>query len=150
MWPDPVQDEGEHTFTYSLLVGDGRLDDGVVVAEGYRLNQPPRQLHIGATGERSPLAPPTGTPVVASDCPTVVVEAVKPADDGSGDVVVRCYESAGGRARTTLRLGFAASAARTTDARERDLPGHTDAPVVDGTVAVELRPFEVRTIRITR
>ena len=150
VWPDPVQDEGEHTFTYSLLVGDGRLDDGVVVAEGYRLNQPPRQLHIGATGERSPLAPPTGTPVVASDSPTVVVEAVKPADDGSGDVVVRCYESAGGRARTTLRLGFAATAARTTDARERDLPGHSDAPVVDGTVAVELRPFEVRTLRITR
>ena len=131
-------------------MGDGRLDDGVVVTEGYRLNQPPRPLYLGATGERSTLSPPTGTPVVASDSPTVVVEAVKPADDGSGDVVVRCYESAGGRARTTLRLGFAASAARTTDARERDLPGHTDAPVVDGTVAVELRPFEVRTIRITR
>jgi hypothetical protein len=32
VWPDPVQDQGEHNFTYSVLVGDGRLDDGVVVA----------------------------------------------------------------------------------------------------------------------
>ena len=150
VWPDPVQDEGEHTFTYSLLVGDGRLDDGTVVAEGYRLNQPPRPLYLGGTGERSPLSPPTGTPVVSSSSPNVVVEAVKPADDGSGDVVVRCYEAAGGRARTTLRPGFGATTWRTTDARERDLPGHTDAPLVDGGVELELRPFEVRTVRISR
>jgi alpha-mannosidase len=80
----------------------------------------------------------------------VIVEAVKPADDGSGDGVVRCYEAAGGRAATQLRLGFAATAARVVDARERDLPGHVDEPVVDGAARVTLRPFEVRTIRITR
>ncbi|MFM7063456.1 MAG: alpha-mannosidase, partial [Actinomycetes bacterium] len=149
VWPDPVQDRGAHRFTYSLLPGNGRVDDGTVVAEGYRLNQPPRPLATTGTGVAA-LAPPAGTVVVSSDSPVVVVEAVKPADDRSGDVVVRCYESAGSRTRTTLRLGFPASTARTTDARERDLPGHLSEPVVDGAVDLELRPFEVRTVRITR
>lgn len=33
----------------------------------------------------------------------MTVEAVKSADDRSGDVVVRLYESLGGRAEATLR-----------------------------------------------
>ncbi len=40
------------------------------------------------------------------DNEAVVVEAVKAADDRSGDVVVRCYESLGGRAATSVRASF--------------------------------------------
>lgn len=49
----------------------------------------------------------------------MTVEAVKLADDASGDVVVRIYESSGGRARGVLRTGFPLAGAQITDLLER-------------------------------
>jgi alpha-mannosidase len=72
----------------------------------------------------------------------VVVEAVKLADDRSGDVVVRLYESLGGRARTSLHTSFPVHHVIETDLLER--------PLSDTTVNLELRPFQVLTLRFTR
>ncbi len=147
-YPDPVQDQGHHEFTYSLLPTAGRLDDGRIVQEGYQLNQPVRRLAANAdTAADTPVASST---VVTSDRPTVVVETVKPADDGSGEVIIRCYEAAGGRADATLRLGVPASSVRIVDARERPLPGHDWLPVSDGQVPVTLRPFQIQTLAVRR
>ncbi|MGN5381386.1 glycosyl hydrolase-related protein [Streptomyces lasalocidi] len=75
----------------------------------------------------------------------MTVEAVKLADDGSGDVVVRLYESRGGRANGVLRTGFPLAGAEITDLLERPLePAGTDG----NAVPVQLRPFEVRTLRL--
>jgi alpha-mannosidase len=52
----------------------------------------------------------------------VVVEAVKPAEDHGGDVVVRLYEAHGGRARARLRAAFPVAAVTQTDLLERPLP----------------------------
>lgn len=75
----------------------------------------------------------------------VTVEAVKLADDASGDVVVRIYESNGGRARGVLRTGFPLAGAQITDLLERPLS--ETATDGDG-VPVTLRPFEVQTLRL--
>ena len=86
-FPDPETDQGSHTFRYALVPGAGIAD---AIRAGYRLNLPAagrRRRRPGrAAGDRS-----TATRAV-------VVEAVKLADDRSGDVVVRLYESHGGRA----------------------------------------------------
>ncbi|MFM7069129.1 MAG: alpha-mannosidase, partial [Actinomycetes bacterium] len=149
IWPDPQQDQGAHEFTYALLVGDGRLDDGVVVAEGYRLNQPPRLVQV-PTLDPAPDGAEISGPIVSCDTPTVIVEAVKPADDGSGDIVVRCYEATGGRSSATLVVGVPVSEMQRTDARERPLADSNATPVLDGQVHLELRPFEIATLRLTR
>ena len=60
---------------------------------GYRLNLPVR------TVPGRPTVEPLVTVVVAA----VVVEAVKLAEDRSGDVVVRLYEALGGRATRRRR-----------------------------------------------
>lgn len=87
-------------------------------------------------------------PVVSVAGDGVTVEAVKLADDQSGDVVVRLYESSGGRASGVLRTGFPLAGARVTDLLERPLE---DADVTgDGGVAVALRPFQVLTLRLQR
>ncbi len=78
----------------------------------------------------------------------VTVEAVKLADDESGDVVVRLYESGGGRARGVLRTGFPLAGAQVTDLLERPLEETVE--VSDGGVAVSLRPFQVLTLRLRR
>jgi alpha-mannosidase len=132
--PDPGADQGRHRFTYSLLPG-ASIEDAV--AEGYALNLPLRVAD--AAGEPEP--------VISVDGAGVTVEAVKLADDASGDVVVRLYESRGGRAQGALRTGFPLAGAQITDLLERPLE---DAPVADGTVPVALRPFQILTLRLKR
>ncbi|MPY51028.1 alpha-mannosidase [Streptomyces acidicola] len=131
--PDPEADQGRHRFTYSLLPG-ASVDDAI--AEGYALNLPLRIASAAGTAE----------PVVSVDGAGVTVEAVKLADDSSGDVVVRLYESRGGRAEGVLRTGFPLAGAQITDLLERPL----EAAATEGNaVPVALRPFEVKTLRLT-
>ncbi|MGW2550741.1 alpha-mannosidase [Streptomyces sp. NPDC001635] len=133
--PDPEADQGRHRFTYSLLPG-ASIEDAV--AEGYALNLPLRVADSAGAPE----------PVVSVDGDGVTVEAVKLADDASGDVVVRLYESRGGRAQGVLRTGFALAGARVTDLLERPLEdAERDA---DGGVRVVLRPFQILTLRFER
>ncbi len=133
--PDPEADQGRHRFTYALLPG-ATVEDAI--AEGYALNLP---LRIAAAGAVEPL--------VTSDNPAVSVEAVKLADDRSGDVVVRLYECHGGRARATLHTGFPLAGAEVNDLLERPLAGE-QVSVEGGAVAVTLRPFQILTLRLAR
>jgi alpha-mannosidase len=133
-YPDPDADRGSHRVTYSLLPHDGTLAE--VLPEAWALNVPARPVTAAAA------------PSVASvDHPGVVVTAVKAADDGSGDLVVRLHEVLGCRARTVLRVAVPATAAVACDLLERPL-GSAE-PVDRGSLALELRPFEVRTLRLS-
>jgi alpha-mannosidase len=133
--PDPEADQGKHRFTYSLLPG-ASIEDAV--AEGYALNLPLRVADSAGEPE----------PVVSVDGEGITVEAVKLADDASGDVVVRLYESRGGRAQGILRTGFPLAGAKVTDLLERPLT--EDEAAADGTVPVTLRPFQILTLRLKR
>ncbi|WP_055712087.1 alpha-mannosidase [Streptomyces torulosus] len=130
--PDPEADQGKHRLTYALLPG-ATIEDAV--AEGYALNLPLRVTDAAG-------AP---APVVSAEGEGVTVEAVKLADDASGDVVVRLYESGGGRARGVLRTGFPLAGAHITDLLERPL---SEAATDGDGVPVTLRPFEVQTLRL--
>ena len=130
-FPDPSADQGVHVFRHSLVPGG----IGHGIAEGYRLNLPLRAYR------GDPVAPLVA--VEGSDA--ALVEAVKLAEDGSGDVIVRLYESRGGRARGALVPGFAAGGARRVDLLERDL---TEQP--EDALRLDLRAFELVTVRIPR
>ncbi|MFI6348485.1 alpha-mannosidase [Streptomyces sp. NPDC050560] len=139
-FPDPETDQGVHRFQHALLPGAGIGD---AVREGYRINLPVRELP--GSGEVAPL--------VTVDDEAVVVTAVKLADDGSGDVVVRFHEAHGARARATLEAGFPLAAAVATDLLERPLDEGADTarPHRDGdAVTVPLRPFQLVTLRLKR
>jgi alpha-mannosidase len=113
------------------------------VGEGYRANLPLRR----APGTRAV------RPVVAVDdggTGAVIVEAVKAADDRSGDLVLRLYEALGGRARATVTTEPAITEAVETDLLERPLAGRPARPVTGTTFAVELRPFQIRTLVLRR
>ncbi|SDU79742.1 Alpha-mannosidase [Jiangella alkaliphila] len=90
--PDAGADRGRQEFTYALEAGAG-LERAV--AGGYALNLP----------LRTTTARPAGEPLVAVTSPALI-EAVKLADDRSGDVVVRLYEPLGGAATATLTTTF--------------------------------------------
>ena len=122
-FPDPDTDRGTHTFRYGLVVG---ADVPRAVEEGYRFNLPARSTTAAGPVE----------PVVRVVEGTAVVEAVKLAEDRSGDVVVRVYEPYGGRSDVLLEAGFDVSDVRVTDLHEHD-----------DTVAAGLAPLEVRDSR---
>ncbi|REF35059.1 alpha-mannosidase [Thermasporomyces composti] len=132
--PDPVTDQGVHRLSYALVPGAGIPE---AIEEGYRINLPERTV-IGAHGV---------APLVQVDNPAVVVEAVKLADDRSGDVVVRLYEAHGGRATARLTTSFELASAQETDLLERPT---ADREVVDGGVELALRPFQIVTLRLRR
>ncbi|MEV8005954.1 glycoside hydrolase family 38 C-terminal domain-containing protein [Streptomyces parvus] len=130
--PDPHTDLGVHRFRYALAPGAEVTD---AVREGLVLNLPLRAAV-------APVVPA----LVSTGHPAVTVESVKLAEDRSGDVIVRLYESAGGRARTRLTVSFPVTEARITDLLERPL--HPAATDEDGLV-LDLRPFQILTVRLT-
>jgi alpha-mannosidase len=132
LFPDPHSDQGEHRLAVTLRVGS---TVGDAVATGYRLNLPLRTVR-GAHGI---------VPLIAVDDPAVVVEGVKLAEDGSGDVVVRLYEALGSRASAGIAAGFPYRSVVETDLLERPLP-QPDALSADGT-RLTLRPFRIVTLR---
>ncbi len=79
----------------------------------------------------------------------VTLSAVKLADDRSGDLVVRVYEAQGRRASGTMTVAAPVTGARTVTLIEDDLDGGAVDLTADGTVTLELSPFEVRTLRFT-
>ncbi|NUT37138.1 MAG: alpha-mannosidase, partial [Hamadaea sp.] len=131
--PDPHADQDVHRFTYALMpaatVGDA-------TAEGYRLNLPMRVA----------TADPGDPPLVCVSHPGVVVEAVKLADDRSGDVIVRLYEARGDRTETRLTPGFPVRSATVVDLLERQL---AEVEIGEQGALLELRPFQILTIRLT-
>ncbi|MBM7173037.1 alpha-mannosidase [Streptomyces sp. G44] len=129
--PDPETDRGTHRFTYALLPGAGTGD---AVAEGLALNLP---LRVAAA--------PVLAPLVSVDHPAVTVESVKLADDRGGDVIVRLYESRGGRAAATLGTSFPVARAEVCDLLERPLH---EADTGEAGLTLALRPFQIVTLRL--
>jgi alpha-mannosidase len=137
LFPDPTADQGEHVLRTSIRIGDDVLD---AVREGYRVNLPLRVME-GAVAV---------APVVSSDCTAIVVEAVKLAEDRSGDLVVRLYEARGAQATGTITFGCAVVRIVETDLLERTIDKPT--ALLDWTGAqakLHLHPFQIVTLRIS-
>jgi alpha-mannosidase len=127
-FPDPETDQGRHSFRHAIVPG---ADVAAAAAAGYRLHLPLRRR--------------TGRPVeplVRVDGGPAYVEAVKLAEDRSGDVVVRLYEPLGARTRVRVTPSFETPGARVVDLLERPL----DSDDWDGT-ELTLRPFQIVSLR---
>ncbi|MEO6711916.1 MAG: glycoside hydrolase family 38 C-terminal domain-containing protein, partial [Mycobacteriales bacterium] len=138
-FPDPVADQGRHRLRFGLVVGASVAD---AVEHGYAINLPLRVV----PGSRAEA-------LVTIENPAVVVEALKLADDRSGDVIVRLYESRGGRAHTRVRANFAVRGYTVVDLLEDELRDQALAPVsteIDDGLFLQLRPFQIVTVRIAR
>lgn len=145
-FPDPDMDLGEHRYRFAV-VASPELRDTLAVAS--RLNAPA----VPALPDVEPLLS------VESHVGDVVVDWVKLADDGSGDVVARLYEPFGARATATLRPGDGILGARVRETNlleEQELPDglstalreHVGAVAAAG-ARIELAPFQVATLRFT-
>lgn len=135
--PDPNADQGEHDFVYSYFVWDGPFAACDVVREGYELNVPVTR----APGRAEAAS------LMSIDAPNVVIDTVKAAEDGSGDVIIRLYESKHAPCDARLTLNLPHSAVFEADMLEN--PG-TALEETCGGIPLAFRGFEIKTLRVKR
>lgn len=130
-------DKGEHTFTYSVCVTDTSLENSPIIREAYSLNCP-ATVKRGFTAKKSFFD--------VSD-KNVVLETVKSAEDGSGDVIVRLYEATNRSTKCLLKCNFDVKGAYITNMLEENIrPVNMTASEAE----LDLKAFEVVTIRLKR
>ncbi|MFZ0216766.1 MAG: glycoside hydrolase family 38 C-terminal domain-containing protein, partial [Candidatus Dormiibacterota bacterium] len=93
IYPDPLADEGEQSFTYALCPHQGGWLEGGVLSEAEDLNQPLQARVVAASEAR------TWQPLRLDGLP-LGLGALKTLEDGGG-LVLRCYEPRGSRGAVT-------------------------------------------------
>ena len=139
-YPNPSADREEHRFKYSLYPHKNRLADSNTIAEGYKLNMPLTVLPIG----KQDGALPDNFSLVRSSDSAFVIETVKLAEDGDG-IIVRGYESLGGKCRTTVNFGFDVKSAELCDLQENKI---SELDVENSAVKLSMSNFEIVTLRV--
>ena len=81
------------------------------------------------------------------DIEGVMISTVKPADDDSGDIIVRLWESRGGRAMGTLGVPGVTIVSE-CDALE--IPNGEAWRTTNGSVQLTFNAFQIRTLRLSR
>ncbi len=135
--PEMRADNGVHTFTYAFTTWEGSFIDSPVVDEAYDLNVP---LQV---------APGTceGFSAFFVDEPNVFIDTVKPAEDGSGDVILRLYESKKADTSCTLGINIPVGKVWACDMLENKLE---ELEVEEDCVSLHFHTFEVKTLRISQ
>lgn len=133
--PDMRADRGVQEFTYALYAWNGPFVKSGVVREAYELNSPVFSIE-GGGGKQS---------LFSVDAENIIIETVKAAEDQSGDVVLRLYESMGVRTRCTLNTALPAGGAQQTNMLE---DAEKELLIRAGKIETDFRPFEVKTIRL--
>jgi alpha-mannosidase len=136
LYPDPLADEGEHRFTYSLFPHPGDWTEAGVTREAHSLNSP---LVVQKGG-----AQPAGYGLLDTEGVELALGALKPAGDGRGDIL-RLYEPHGARGDCTLRFAHPVATVRRTNLLEEP---EGAVEISDGAVRLTIRPFEVVTLLI--
>jgi alpha-mannosidase len=75
------------------------------------------------------------------------VETIKPAEDQSGDIIIRLYECMKAATRTTISTALKSQKIYSCNMLEKT---EGDAISNRNEVTLEFRPFEVKTLRLRR
>lgn len=133
--PEMRADNGVHTFTYAFTAWEGSFAQCDVVRQGYELNVNP-PVSAGAVKNFS---------AVNIERENVILDTMKPAEDGSGDVILRLYEAKKAAVEAEISLGFKVREAYLCDMLENTLE---EVAVTDGKVKLPFRTFEIKTLRV--
>jgi alpha-mannosidase len=129
--PDPLADEGVQDLTYALLPHLGDWIGGGVLGEAEDLNRPLfHRPFSGPDGARS---------FLDIEGQNLALAALKPAEDGDG-LILRLYESAGGRGPVAIRPPEGWRVAGEVGLLEDPLPGGRST----------ITPFQIRSWRLVR
>ena len=135
--PDPRGDAGVHQVTYSFLPHAAGFSSESVIRPAYELNVPALAVK-GRTSRQ-------GDSFLSIDAPNVIIEAVKPAEEGDA-YVIRLYETERSAViGATLTLGKAPSRLVAATMLEEEL---FELPLSDNRVSLDFGAFEIKTLKI--
>ncbi len=137
LWPDRDADIGVHHFRYALYPHTDDWRAANTVARAACFARP--LLWLAGTP-----AAILRKPVVSVAASNVVIDTIKPMEEGDG-WVIRLYESTGAHTKTKLTLGVPVKRARLSNTLEDDLSVLT---LRDNAIALTLRPFQIMTIKL--
>jgi alpha-mannosidase len=124
-------------MTYSLLPHNCGFGAESVVKPAYELNIP-----IVSVSGRADI-----NPVAEISASNVIVESLKPAEDGTASFVIRAYECEGTAAKACIRLNVPFEKAVLTNMLEDEKEALS---VSGGCIDLSFRPFEIKTIKVVR
>ena len=137
--PEMCADNRVHHFTYAFTTWEGSFAESDVVRQGYELNVKP----VVAGG-----AVPTFS-ALTIDKENVILDTMKPAEDGSGDIILRLYESKKAAVLATVTLSDLLQGEKVylCDMLENC---KEEISVENGEISLNFRAFEVKTVRIKK
>ncbi|KAK2865183.1 hypothetical protein FQN49_003829 [Arthroderma sp. PD_2] len=153
--PDSTADIGHHRIRYAILPHSGALDYRTVRA-GYNFNNP---LILQAASGPETQQPFEAVRLVDAN-PALVLDTVKRGEDDEDvsrgelpvragqSVIVRIFDSMGGRSRGTLETSLAVKKVFKTNLLEDDLEELKIEGSGPSRVKIELRAYEVATYRL--
>ncbi len=142
-WPDPDADRGMQHFRYAIYPHTGPWQKAETVHRAYELNQP---LIATQTFSHTGTLPPTHSFVSIEGAPSVILTAVKKAEDADA-LIFRMYESAGEAGTVKLHVPSGGSAAIETNLMEK--PEGATLPLASDVVTLQIKPFEIRTVQVS-
>ncbi len=132
--PEMRADKGHHHFTYAFTAWEGSFIDSDVIRQGYELNVKP----IVFKGKYDNFS------FADIDKKNIFLDTIKPAEDGSGDIVLRLYEAAGAATKAKVKTVLKGEAYLCNMLEEES----EKTEFADGELLLDFRAFEVKTIRI--
>ncbi len=131
-------DNGIQHFAYALYVWEGSFLESDVVRQGYEFNVEPFVIEGSAPAVESVSILPKN----------VILETMKPAEDGSGDVILRIYEAAGAAVDAEIRIELPIGKIWECNMLEEEKTllweGEEDFPCLHSV----FRAFEIKTLRL--
>ncbi len=136
--PDLRTDNRVHNFTYAFTAWEGDFVSSDVVKEAYALNIKPTLVCGGALDAS----------YLSMDNDNIIIDTVKLAEDGSGDLIVRLYESKKAAVNATLTAGLADGfKAYDCDMLENK---KDELAVCGNKIDLSFRAFEIKTVRLAK
>lgn len=133
--PEMRADNQVHSFTYGFTAWEGGFADCDVVKQGYELNVKPLVTEGMVEGFSA----------VELDRENIILDTMKPAEDGSGDVILRLYEAKKAAVQVQLQCNMRFDKAYLCDMLENK---KEELAVDDGKMMLSFRAFEIKTIRL--
>ena len=132
--PDHKGDKGVHRTVYSFLPHTGGFCAEKVIRPAYELNIPAVIGKGGFSAER----------LIVPEQPNIIVESIKPCEDGEKAFIARLYEAEGAYTHCPVELFAGAEKVEITNMLEE--PQQT----LEGTdINLEFRAFEIKTLKIS-
>lgn len=130
-------DNGHHSFTYAFTAWEGTYMDSDVVQQGYELNVQPKVVPGGALDMS----------FMSVDKANVIIDSMKLAEDGSGDVILRLYEAKKAAVAANVKVNLDGFKAYECDMLENIV---SDVEVSENEMKLSFRAFEIKTVRLAK